>query len=77
MVRNVSVTREDKRIDPIAGLTGRWHSSRFDGDGSTVIAPPPFPLAKDPSLLWLVASNIISGAMPVISREPEEKDARC
>ena len=66
----------DKRIDQIAGLIKRG-GTVYDLMETEHTYAPPFSSAKDPIAIGgYVASNIISGAMPVISwRElVEEKD---
>lgn len=66
----------DKRIDQIAGLI-KHGGTVYDLIETEHAYAPPFSSAKDPiAIAGYVASNIISGAMPVISwRElMEEKD---
>ena len=64
----------DKRIDQIAGLIKRG-GTVYDLMETEHAYAPPFSSAKDPiAIAGYVASNIISGAMPVISwRELAEK----
>ena len=64
----------DKRIDPIAGLI-KHGGNVYDLMETEHTYAPPFSSAKDPiAIAGYVASNIISGAMPVISwRELAEK----
>lgn len=66
----------DKRIDQIAGLIKRG-GTVYDLMETEHTYAPPFSSAKDPiAIAGYVASNVISGAMPVITwRElQEEKD---
>lgn len=67
----------DKRIDQIAGLIKRG-GTVYDLMETEHTYAPPFSSAKDPiAIAGYVASNIISGAMPVISwreLEVEKKD---
>ena len=57
----------DKRIDQIAGLIKRG-GTVYDLMETEHAYAPPFSSAKDPiAIAGYVASNIISGAMPVIS----------
>ena len=64
----------DKRIDQIAGLI-KHGGTVYDLMETEHTYAPPFSSAKDPiAIAGYVASNIISGAMPVISwRELAEK----
>lgn len=64
----------DKRIDQIAGLI-KHGGTVYDLMETEHTYAPPFSSAKDPiAIVGYVASNIISGAMPVISwRELAEK----